>query len=206
MVLQTQHYSSCLIRFLFYIQWLEFSGINAEIINGQLFNVNSGRKIQSDYVIDVTSASSRMQCALRCQRRSECAGINFNFQSKQCEICSVPGDPTYIEASSGWDVTTPCGLVSTNGLEVSTAMGRKYKKINTVSPTLRYSDDCSDQSQALLKTLLQMGKKSLNNNISFYCTRFQKKSLHFVYADFPSPIMLNVHVFGTKIKIRTCTL
>ena len=33
-----------------------------------------------------------------------------------------------------------------------------------------------------------------------------KKSVHFVFGDFPLPIMLNVHVFGTKIKIRTCTL
>ena len=34
----------------------------------------------------------------------------------------------------------------------------------------------------------------------------KKKSVHFVFGDFPLPIMLNVHVFGTKIKIRTCTL
>ena len=27
-----------------------------------------------------------------------------------------------------------------------------------------------------------------------------------VFGDFPLPIMLNVYVFGTKIKIRTCTL
>ena len=30
-----------------------------------------------------------------------------------------------------------------------------------------------------------------------------KKSVHFVFGDFPLPIMLNVHAFGTKIKIRT---
>ena len=35
-------------------------------------------------------------------------------------------------------------------------------------------------------------------------TRFQKKSVHFAFGDFPLPITLNVHVFG--IKIRTCTL
>ena len=33
-----------------------------------------------------------------------------------------------------------------------------------------------------------------------------KKSVHFVFGDFPLPIKLTVHVFGTKIKIRTCTL
>ena len=33
-----------------------------------------------------------------------------------------------------------------------------------------------------------------------------KMSVHFVFGHFPLPIMLNVHVFGTKIKIRTCTL
>ena len=33
-----------------------------------------------------------------------------------------------------------------------------------------------------------------------------KKCVHFVFGDFPLPIMLNVHVFGTKIKIRTCKL
>ena len=33
-------------------------------------------------------------------------------------------------------------------------------------------------------------------------SRFQKKKkVHFVFGDFPLPIMLNVHVFGTKIKI-----
>ena len=38
-------------------------------------------------------------------------------------------------------------------------------------------------------------------------TKFQKKkSVHFVFGDFPLPTMFNVHVFGTKIKIRTCTL
>ena len=37
-------------------------------------------------------------------------------------------------------------------------------------------------------------------------TGFQKKRVHFVFGNFPLPIMLNVHVFGTKIKIRTCTL
>ena len=42
-------------------------------------------------------------------------------------------------------------------------------------------------------------------NVNIY-TRFQKKSVHFVFGDFPLPIMLNVYVFGTKIKIRTCTL
>ena len=36
-------------------------------------------------------------------------------------------------------------------------------------------------------------------------TRFQKKVCT-VFGDFPLPIMLNVHIFGTKIKIRTCTL
>ena len=34
----------------------------------------------------------------------------------------------------------------------------------------------------------------------------KKKSVHFVFGDFPLPVMLNVHVFGTKIKIRICTL
>ena len=34
----------------------------------------------------------------------------------------------------------------------------------------------------------------------------KKKSVHIVFGDFPLPIMLNVHVFGTKIKIRTYTL
>ena len=33
-----------------------------------------------------------------------------------------------------------------------------------------------------------------------------KKSVHFVFGDFPLPIMLNVHVFSTKINIGSCTL
>ena len=38
------------------------------------------------------------------------------------------------------------------------------------------------------------------------CILGSKKSVHFVFGDFPLPIMLNVHVFGTKIKSRTGTL
>ena len=41
---------------------------------------------------------------------------------------------------------------------------------------------------------------------TYMYTRLKKKSVHFVFGDFLLPIMLNVHEFGTKIKIRTCTL
>ena len=44
-----------------------------------------------------------------------------------------------------------------------------------------------------------------NNTKRKHILGSKKKSMHFVFGYFPLPIMPNVHVFGTKIKIRTST-
>ena len=136
----------------------------------------------------------------------EFADNNFKFHenerklSKQVENTVGKGEITHYEqfllfpqcfqrlVSQGPQKVTLC----VNGLTLSLVVTTRKTLVDSV-----YQDQTPQYEQSdLLFTL---------STFSFY-TRFQKKSGHFVFGDFPLPIMLNVHVFGTKIKIRTCAL
>ena len=78
-----------------------------------LFILNANRKKVNSFVSQQLDSSSRLTCLHRCKLYKECKSINFNTETKRCELLRVVTSKTKnFESSSAndWENINPVSI------------------------------------------------------------------------------------------------